>query len=69
MTAETSEYAKVLAGQVRDACVVRFLEVFESAQISGLCCEGALEVAIGQLRVTDPELLLAGAPDTTESAE
>ena len=38
---------------VRDACVAAALAAFEDASISGLCCTGAWEVAIGAMRTLD----------------
>ncbi|MFA5626429.1 MAG: hypothetical protein WCX90_07010 [Thiohalomonadaceae bacterium] len=42
-----------LAELVRQACIRAVLDGYEQATISGLCHEGAFEVAIGQLRMLD----------------
>jgi len=44
-----------LAEAVRDACVAAALAAFEDASISGLCCTGAWECAVGAMRTLDLE--------------
>ena len=44
-----------LAEAVRDACVQAALEAFEDASISGLCCAGAWETAVGAMQTLDLE--------------
>ncbi|AWN17913.1 hypothetical protein [Salinisphaera sp. LB1] len=39
-----------LAERVRDACIAAALAGYEDAAVSGLCGEGALEVAISSIR-------------------
>ena len=58
-----------IAAGVRDACINAALAGYEDALISGLCGEGALEVAISAMRRLDlNETLesLARADATTE---
>ena len=42
-----------IAARVRDACIEAALAGYEDASISGLCGEGALEVAISAIRRLD----------------
>lgn len=42
-----------IAAGVRDACIEAALAGYEDAAISGLCGEGALEVAISAMRRLD----------------
>ncbi len=50
-----------LARAVRDACVEALTRAYEEASISGLCAEGAWEVALGQLRGLEADELLRRA--------
>jgi hypothetical protein len=50
-----------LAEAVRDACIKAALDGYEDASISGLCGEGALEVAISAMRRLRSEELLDAA--------
>lgn len=57
-----------LAEAVRDACVRAALDAFEDASISGLCCTGAWECAVGAIRALDLEATLREtAPAAGES--
>ena len=49
-----------LAAKVREACIEAALEGYENAAISGLCGEGALEVAISAMRQVDLDEIAAG---------
>ena len=42
-----------IAQAVRSACVTAALDGYEQAQISGLCQEGAWEVAVDAMRMLD----------------
>ncbi len=44
-----------LAEAVREACLRAALDAFEDASISGLCCTGAWECAVGAVRTLDLE--------------
>ena len=52
------ERERRIAERVRDACVRALLDGYENASMSGLCHEGAFEVAVGNLREMDPATLL-----------
>lgn len=47
-----------LAEAVRTACLQTALDAFEAASISGLCCTGAWECAVGAVRALDVEAVL-----------
>lgn len=47
-----------IAQAVRGACVAAALEGYERAQISGLCQEGAWEVAVDAIRMLDLKTIL-----------
>ena len=47
------EQQTALAHIVKDACIRAALEGYESAAMSGLCCEGAWEAAISAMRMLD----------------
>jgi hypothetical protein len=47
-----------IAQVVKDACIHAAREGYESAAISGLCCEGALEAAVSAVRMLDLETVL-----------
>lgn len=47
-----------LADAVRAACLRAALDAFEDASISGLCCTGAWECAVGAVRTLDLQDLL-----------
>jgi len=51
-----------LAERVRHACYKAAQEGYESASISGLCAEGALEAALSAIDMLDLEVLLAEEP-------
>ena len=58
-----------IAAGVRDACSEAALTGYEDASISGLCGEGALEVAISAIRrlnLTETLEALARADEKTE---
>jgi len=52
-----------IARAVREACVTAAKQAYEQAAMSGLCDEGALEVAIGAIETLDLEALLASRLD------
>jgi hypothetical protein len=60
MTSETPDLLSSLqiARVVQAACVNTAKEAYEQAEISGLCCEGAFEAAIGAIEMLDVEALL-----------
>jgi len=64
MTSSTNDNHDPLtiALTVREACVAAAKQAYEQAAISGLCDEGALEVAIGAIETLDLEALLANRP-------
>jgi hypothetical protein len=45
--------AERIAEAVRAACVEAALDAFEDASMSGLCCTGAWECAVGAVRTLD----------------
>ncbi len=51
-----------LAEAVRAACLRAALDAFEAASISGLCCTGAWECAVGAVRTLDLDDLLRSRP-------
>ena len=55
-----------LAEVVRAACLRAALGAFEAASISGLCCTGAWECAIGAVRTLDLDAVLAASCDHTD---
>jgi hypothetical protein len=57
------EEKRRIAEAVRDACVQAAQQGYESAAVSGLCEEGALEAAIGAMRMVDLNRVLALALD------
>jgi hypothetical protein len=57
-----------LAEAVRAACQKAAQEAYENAAMSGLCEEGAIEVALGAIATIDLDALIATLPprgDTT----
>lgn len=58
------EQSIALALAIRHRCIETALQAYENAAISGLCCEGAWEAAIGSLKMLEPESLLANLPST-----
>ncbi|MEJ2433626.1 MAG: hypothetical protein P8Y53_10870 [Pseudolabrys sp.] len=57
--AELSKAAGLrIAEAVREACVRQAQQGFEQAAISGLCHEGAVEAAVGAIRMLDLEAVL-----------
>ena len=57
----TGAEAERLAEAVRGACVKAALDAFEDASISGLCCTGAWECALGAVRSLDLDSIIAEA--------
>jgi len=49
-----------IARAVQQACIQAASDAYENAAISGLCDEGALEAAIGAIRMLDLEAVLNG---------
>lgn len=47
-----------IAQETVDRCVSAALRAYEDAKVSGLCDEGALEVAIGAIRSVDAEAVV-----------
>lgn len=54
-----SDDERRLAEAVRAACLNAAQAAYESAAMSGLCEEGAIEVALGAIRTLDLEAVLA----------
>ncbi|HEX9810769.1 MAG TPA: hypothetical protein VGA88_01595 [Burkholderiales bacterium] len=50
-----------LAQSIRDACIAAAKRGYESAAISGLCEEGALEAAISAIHMVDLEAAIRDA--------
>ena len=46
----------------RQACIQAALTAFEDASMSGLCCEGAWEAAVGAMQRLDLREVLRDAP-------
>jgi len=60
-------YKKRLAEAVRQACLKAASEGYESAALSGLCHEGAMEAALDAIRRLDIETVVqTAAPDTDQ---
>lgn len=57
----TDDQAQALAERVRTACVTAAREGYEQAGMSGLCAEGALEMAISAMERLDTRALAAQA--------
>lgn len=51
-----------LAETVRRACIDAWREGYESAAMSGLCAEGALEAALSAVQSIDLETLVDAVP-------
>lgn len=60
---EIDEQRRRLAEAVREACIAAAQQGYESASISGLCEEGALEAAISAIRMVDLDALLRERTD------
>lgn len=58
-----TEHDQQLAEAVRAACLKAAQQGYEQAAISGLCDEGALEVALDAIRLLDIHKLLAEAAE------
>jgi hypothetical protein len=56
-----SEERLRLARSIRDACIEAAKQGYESASISGLCEEGALEAAISAIHMVDLETVVRNA--------
>ena len=66
----TRERRLALAEAVREACIQAALDGYEDASISGLCGEGALEVAISTMRRLELDALVdTAAVEQDESRE
>lgn len=50
---DITDLAVEIAEQVKKACIEAALRGFEDAEISGLCGEGALENAIGAIKMVN----------------
>lgn len=61
----TDDQAQVLAERVRAACVSAAKDGYEQAGMSGLCAEGALEMAISAMERLDIQALIAQADRST----
>ena len=57
--------SRALALAIRDACRAEVVRAWEDALSSGLCDEGAFEVAVGALARLDADELLRRAGDAT----
>ncbi|ROO25484.1 acetyltransferase [Salinisphaera orenii] len=58
-----------IAAGVRDACIDAALAGYEDASISGLCGEGALEVAISAIRRLNLTETLESLAESDEKTE
>jgi len=47
-----------IAEAVRAACIEAAQRAYEQASVSGLCAEGALEAAVGAVRMLDLEAVI-----------
>jgi len=56
-TQRASDFARRLTEEVRNACVEAAIDGYEQAALSGLCGEGALEAAIGAIRMAGLDAL------------
>lgn len=52
-----------LAQRVQQACIEAAKKGFQEALISGLCSEGAMEVAISQIQMLNLELIITKSDD------
>jgi hypothetical protein len=59
------EQRRRLAEAVREACIQAAAEGYESAALSGLCEEGALEAAVSAIRMLDLDVVIERTLDTT----
>lgn len=57
----TNEHRRI-AEAVRAACIAAVPEGYQQALMSGLCDEGALEVAISAVRTVDLDAVIATMP-------
>lgn len=62
----TDDNGLQIAERVRAACIQAALDGYEDAAISGLCDEGAQEVAISAIRRLDLRALLEELPPHAE---
>lgn len=58
---------KEIAEKVRQACIQVAKESFQEASMSGLCNEGAIEVAIGAIQSLDLEKVLEESQSSGET--
>lgn len=49
----STQGARELADQVREACIQEAIRAYEDAGISGLCHEGRFEAAVSAMRMLD----------------
>lgn len=63
---EREEQTLRLAAALRDACAEVASKAYEQAAMSGLCCEGAWECAMGALRSFDVSAWLASRREGME---
>lgn len=61
---EQQELAEAVARAVRDACFQLAASRYEDASMSGLCHEGALEVALDAIRSLDVAPIVAAVSRT-----
>ena len=61
MADELEERDLQLAAAIRDACVEAVIEGFQMAAMRGLCHEGAVEAAVGEVKQLKPRQLLERA--------
>lgn len=54
-----------LAEDVRAACLAAMREAYDQAAMSGLCCEGAFECAVGAIETLDLEPFVRAAQGQT----
>lgn len=67
-TALAQDAAARLSEQVREACIDAALRAYESASMSGLCGEGALEAAVSAMRMLDLSAVGRSDPGTGPEA-
>lgn len=64
-----NEREQQLAEAVRAACIKAAQQGYEQAAISGLCDEGALEVALDAIRMLDLPAALATSQTDTDALQ
>jgi len=63
-----TEHDRQLAEAVRAACIKAAQQGYEQAAISGLCDEGALEVALDAIRMLDVRAVLTACQQIENDA-